>query len=275
MSDAEQVAAAEEAMAAVGSAGSTEEVAGGDVEGAGGAEESLPEFRPFTWKDGDKEYQFSKRAELADFMSNRLGKASEASKRAQERAQHFEKRMQELQTKEGSLNEAYAKISKMDEFLRENPGVAERIAKEMQGSSRQSPELDKLLEERIKPIQEKLSEYEKAEQQRQAEARRQQAISRLREQYGDVDDSQLLAELNRLQEVPDDQGEYALYELLYHALRGKTTPAQIEKKFAEKQGQRRPPSVTSTPGRVKSEPDVTKMSRSERAECAIRQLGEG
>ena len=252
--------------------GSVDQVAGGDMESTGGAGESeLPEFRPFTWKDGEKELTFSRRAELTDFLNNRLTKAEAERKRAAERAQHFEKRSAEISTREQSLQEAYAKISKMDKFLKDNPQIAERIAKEMQGS-KGSPELDRILEERMKPINEKLSAYEKAEQERQAAQRRQRAIARLKQTHGDADDRAVLAELNRLQEIPDEDAEYALYELLHFALRGKATPADVERKFAEEQAKKRPPSVTSTPGRGKQEPDPTKMSRSEARDYAMRML---
>jgi hypothetical protein len=269
--------AVDQAVEAAGSSEPSQDAGGVATEGAGGAEQELPEFRPFTWKDGDKEFQFSRRAELADFLKNRSSQWSSERKRAQETAAHFEKRMKDLEAKEQALQQGYGKWSKIDEAMKGNPRVAQAIEQAFQQAMRSgggSPDLDRILEEKLSPLQEKLSAYEKAEQQRQAQVKRQRAISRLKSQYEDADDKVLMAELNRLQEVPDDDQEYALYELLYHALKGKTTPAAIEKKFAESQSKRRPPSVTSTPGRTKGEADVTKMSRAERAEYALRQIGE-
>lgn len=270
MSD-EQVAAEEALDSAVEDDGIVEESAGSGEEGStGGADGSeLPEFKPFEWEEDGKKFTFSRRAELADFLNNRVGQSKSEIQRARERAKHFEQRMSELQTKEGSLNEAYAKISKMDKFLKDNPQIAQRIAQEMQGSKGR-PDLDRLLEERIKPINEKLSKYEKAEQEREASQRRQKTFEQLENNIEGFDRSQVLAEINRLQETPQDKAEAALYELVHYALQGKRTPADVERKFAETASKRRPPSVTSTPGRGKQEPDPSKMSRSEQQEYALR-----
>lgn len=275
MSD--NVEAVDQAVEAAGGGESSQDAGGVATEGAGGAEQELPEFRPFTWKEGDKEFQFSRRAELADFLKNRTNQWGTERKRAQETAAHFEKRMKDLEAKEQSLQQAYGKWAKIDQAMTGNPQVAQAIQRAFQEATRSGKsgvDFDQLLEEKLKPVQEKLSAYEKAEQQRQAQVKRQRAISRLKSQYEDADDKVLMAELNRLQEVPDEDQEYALYELLYHALKGKTTPAEIERKFAESQSKRRPPSVTSTPGRTRGDADVTKMSRAERAEYAMRQIGE-
>jgi hypothetical protein len=268
MSD-EQMAAEEAMDSVVDDGGAVDEVAGGD-ESTGSAEGSdLPEFKPFDWEEDGKKFTFSRRAELADFLKNRTGQAKSELQRARERAQHFEKRSGELQTKEQSLNEAYSKISKMDKFLKENPKIAQRIAQEMQGS-KGNPELDQLLEERLKPFNEKLSKYEKAEQERNAEQRREKTFKQLEGEVEGFDRSQVLAEINRLQELPEDRGEAALYELVHYALQGKRTPADVERKFAESASKRRPPSVTSTTGRGKQEPDPSQMSRSEQQEYALR-----
>lgn len=277
MSD-EQNAAMEALDSVADDGGAVEQVAGGDSQGStGGADGSdLPEFQPFTWKDGEKEFTFSRRAELSDFLSQRTKERQEAMKRAQERAQHFEKRSTELTAKEQAMQQAYAKWQRIDEAMSKNPQVAERIQKAFEEARRTpgSPDLDKILEERLKPVQEKLSKYEEAEQQRQQEATRRQVLEALRGDYEDFDESMVAGEINRLQSIGDDPiaQQRALYELVYHAMKGKQTPAQVEKKFAENASKRRPPSVTSTTGRGKSEPDVAMMSRSEMREYAERFL---
>lgn len=242
---------------------------GGVEESTGGAIESdlFGDGKPFTWKEGDKEFTFSKRRELADFLSSRTGQSRAERERLQEQAKYYEKRKQEQDTRETTLNESYAKIAQMDRFLKENPHVAERIAKEMQGNSG-SPDLDKLLAEKMKPYEEKLNKYEEAEKARIASERRQKALNRMKESYPDFDESLAIGELNRLQEVPEEDQEYALYELLHYAMAGKLTPAQVEQKIAQEAGKKRAPSVTSTAGRGKQEPDVANMTRAEQQKYA-------
>lgn len=277
MSD-EQNAAMEALDSVVDDGGAVETATGGSEQGStGGADGSdLPEFQPFTWKDGEKEFTFSRRAELSDFLSQRTKERQEAMKRAQERAQHFEKRTSELTAKEQAMQQAYAKWQRIDEAMSKNPQVAERIQKAFEEARRTpgSPDLDKILEDRLKPVQEKLSKYEEAEQRREQEALRRQVLEGLRGDYEDFDESAINGELNRLQSVGQDpvSQQKALYELLYYAMKGKQTPAQVERKFAEQASKKRPPSVTSTSGRGKQEPDVTKMSRSEMREYAERFL---
>ena len=275
MSD-EQNAAMEALDSVADDGGAVDQVTGGDDQGSTGGAEELPEFQPFTWEDGDEKFTFSRRAELSAFLSRRTKERQEAMRRAQERAQHFEKRSTELTAKEQAMQQAYAKWQRIDEAMSKNPQVAERIQKAFEEARRTpgSPDLDKILEERLKPVQEKLSKYEEAEQQRQQEATRRQVLEALRGDYEDFDESMVAGEINRLQSIGDDPiaQQRALYELVYHAMKGKQTPAQVEKKFAENASKRRPPSVTSTTGRGKSEPDVAKMSRSEMREYAERFL---
>jgi len=277
MSD-EQNAAIEALDSAAEDSGAVEEVSGGDVEGStGGANESeLPEFQPFTWEDGDQKYTFSRRAELTDWLSKRQKDRQEALRKAQERAQHFEKRMGELSTKEQTMQQAYSRWARIDEAMKKNPQVAERIQKAFEEAQKSpgNPDLDRVLEERLKPVQEKLSKYEQAEQKREQEQLRQKVLSDLRGSYEDFDESSIAGEINRLQSIGDDPvaQQKALYELIYHAMKGKQTPASVERKFAEQSSKRRPPSVTSTPGRGKGEPDVSKMSKKEAREYAMQFL---
>jgi hypothetical protein len=275
VSDLEQ--AAVEALDSVdsgGDVGTQEASVGSESSGPVGVQSAA--FFEFEHPQTKEKMVFRNKGELADHLrhsSMRHEDYEKLSKTAQDRAKHFEERVKSLQTKEESLNEAYVRISKMDKFLKENPHVADEIAQRMKSKPNQSPDLDRLLEERMKPFQEKLSEYEKIEMQREAEARRQQAVNRLRERYPDADDSKIVGYLQQLQQIPQQDSEYALYELLYHALRGKETPAQVEQKFAQQAAKRRPPSVTSTPGRNDSGVDVTKMSKKEQAEYAASLLG--
>lgn len=270
MSDLEQAAVeALESVDSGGDVGAQDTSVGSEPNGPVG--EQSEAFFEFEHPQTKEKLTFRNKGELADHLrhsSMRHEDYEKLSKTAQERAKHFEERVKSLQTKEESLNEAYSKISKMDKFLKENPQIAEEISTRMKSKPNQSPDLDRLLEERMKPIQEKISEYEKIEQQREADRRRQTAVSRLKERYPDADDKKITGYLQQLQQIPQQDSEYALYELLYHALRGKETPAQVEQKFAQQAAKRRPPSVTSTPGRKDSGVDVTKMSKKEQAEYA-------
>lgn len=266
MSDVDQVVEDAGSVEATEAAGSGEQSVGD----AGGSD--LPEFRDFTWKDGDKEYRFNRRAELADFMNQRLGKASQAYQQYQDRMKRLEQTERQRQTEYEARQQAFTRWQKIDEAMNSNPHVKEAIEKAFQEAMSRGKQNGIANDPALKELMEFKQRMEQTEQQRQAEARRQQAFSQLKGRYEDFDDRAILAEINRLQETPSEKSEEALYELVYYAMKGKMTPAEIEKKFAESKV-KRPPSVTSTPGRTQGGFDPTKMSRSERAAKALEMLG--
>jgi len=129
--------------------------------------------------------------------------------------------------------------------------------------------VNKAIAEAIKPFDEKLSGLTKAEQERAEKAGRAQAMARLQERVGKFDETLIEKEIARLSEYPPEAKEEALLDLLYHSVRGRENPAELERRAAASASKKRPPSATSTPGVNPGERDPNKMSEEERAEAAL------
>lgn len=254
----------------------TEEAPVGEPTDAGVAEEAP--FFEFEHPESKEKLTFKNKGELADHLRHSSMFRSDYEKqvsKVSERAKYLEDQIKRYEQQQQALMESPA--MKYHKFLQERPDVAERLAKELKGSQ-PKPDLDKVLEEKLKPFQSKIQEYERIEQERREEAQRQKAIARLKERYGDVDEGIFQQEINRLRGVPDQDREYALMELLYHANRGRMSPAELERKAAQSATKKRNPSVTSTPTPKDSGEDPSKLSESQmrqRAEEILKENGIG
>lgn len=243
---------------------------GADSSPVGATEQGVAQESPFfSWKaDDGEERVFKKPAELADFLRHSGMRKKDYDTRVSEvteRARHLEEQIKKYEQQQARLTEL--PLAQWDRKLRENPRLLEKLKRELAEEARDpSTDVQKLLDERLKPYEEKIKEFDRIEGERKAAERRQQVIGRLKERYGDLDESMFEKEMARLMEVPDEDRDYALMELLYHAVRGRETPAEIERRAADKP--RRPPSVTSTPGVKNTGRDPATMSRRELAKAA-------
>ena len=187
------------------------------------------------------------------------------------RGKYLEDQIKKAAEKDRTLSESPA--MRYHKFLTDNPHIGERLKAELKASGTAgTTDLERLLDEKLKPITEKQEGYEKAEADRGASGRRDAARSRMKERYPNFDDSLVQGELKRIGEHPPQDMEYALYELMWNVVQGRTNPAELERKAAEAATRTKNPSVTSTPGAKPTGRDPNDMSPAERREAARKLL---
>ncbi len=212
--------------------------------GAGVAKEQP--FFTFKGKDGI-ETVFKNRGEVADHMTHssmrrevldaEMGKVSARGAHIEEQIKQYTARTKELEGSEGA---------RYHEFLKKNPQVAAEIKAAM-GQSGDS-DLRRVVGEIVKPLIDKQTGYDKAEEGRAADGRRATARARMVENYPGFDESLIHSELKRIQDIPEEDLEYALYELMHNVVQGRSNPAELERRAAQAAARPTTPSVKSTPG---------------------------
>lgn len=230
-------------------------------------------FHTYKWDDG-KEDVFNNPDELNRFIKEGALRHSDYTRKTQQIAESrkmLEQRMKDYENKERAFNESAPEIMKMDQWLKANPQVRDRIAEEMRGSTA-NPEFKKLLEEAINPLNEKLSKYEEAEAKRREDAERNRAFDSVAGRYSDFDRSRIEQTIQRLQEVPPEMSLESLVETLYYAEKGRTTPGAVERKQAQQASKLRPSSPnTATISAPATAPQNAKEQR-EYAEKVLAQM---
>jgi hypothetical protein len=101
-----------------------------------------------------------------------------------------------------------------------------------------------LVDERAKKLEERLGEFDKWKEQQELERKRGQIFDHLGSQLPDFNKDEIMGEINKLQEIPDEDNLRSLVELIYWANKGRKSPAQIEKKITDslqKKATLRPP----------------------------------
>ena len=225
-------------------------------------------FHEYEWEPGKKEVWRTK-DELNQWLRQSGMRHSDYTRKTQQVAEArklADDQRRSYESKERTFNESYSKIMTMDKFLKENPQVAERIAADMKGT-RGNSDLERLLGERMKPIEEKLSEYEKEKERMADEKARNEAYESVAKRYPDFNRANIDDALRRLEEVPEQlRQEYAI-ELLHLAEKGRLTPGAIERKQAMVSNKPR----SSTPTSAVGIPDrqVSAMNREEEMAIAL------
>jgi hypothetical protein len=249
---------------------------GTDTTPVGDAGAGVAEAKPFfTYKsDNGETHDYRNAGELADaFKHASFRKADHDLEmgKVSSRAKYLEEQISKSQALERTLSESQA--MRYHKFLIDNPQKAARIKAEFEAESRSgTPDFGSLFDEKLRPIIEKQEGLEKAEESRAAAGRQEAARGRMKERYPGFDDSLVQAEMKRIQELPKQDMDYALYELMWNVVQGRSNPAELERRSAEAAARRKSPSVTSTPGVKPTGRDPNGMSPSERREAGLRLL---
>ena len=225
-------------------------------------------FHEYEWEPGKKDV-WNTKDDLNRFLRESGMRHSDYTRKTQQIADSrkmLEQKIKDYEGKERTFNESYPKIMQMDKFLKENPQVAERIAQEMKGT-RGNSEVEKLLGERLKPFEEKLSEWEKDKARQAEDKARADAYDAVGRRYKDFDKGVVDAAIQRLQEVPEAMQLEAMVELLHNAEKGRMTPGEVERKQAMVSNK----SHVATPTTAVGIPDrqVTQMSRDDEMAAAL------
>lgn len=273
MSD-EQIAV--EAMDSDVPVGDGEPSVGSESEASVGAEP----FFTWTGKDG-QEQSFKNKGELATFLSHSGMRREELDREKaalKKQGETYGTRLQELQAKEASLNERFAKINQIDQFLKNTPGLEkdlDSLKARYQNRGASSELAKQMLEEELGPIKQELEERKKADAERAEAERRERALQAAAKNVEGFNRDAALQYMKKIQDAPEEAQLEMLYAMLHYASVGESSPAQIEQKIAESAAKKRPPSVTSTPGRAtKGGADPKDMSWADARRAATEMLGE-
>lgn len=206
----------------------------------------------FDWTADDGETRsFTKPAELADFLRQSAMRKKDYET-AMARVSSLEKSTQDQRSRYEALERQLAESPglRYDKWLREDPRRLQAALAQMSQLGPRDPKdvVRELLDEQLKPLNEKLAKYESAEEQRANRERREAAFGRLPEGTDRKAIEQIWA---RLEETPPQDLEYTLLSIIADAVRARSSPPAPRE---------RRPSVTSSPGSKDAEDDVAAWS---------------
>jgi hypothetical protein len=218
-------------------------------------------FLEYAWEDGTKESFQTKEDALRYFREGTL-RHRDYTKKTQEVAKQREaqtKREKELEQTAQEILARKAKIDPLDKFLTDRPDIADYIAKQMRNPSSDAQQelVKKMIEESVKPLQEKLTEAEKWKKDQETATRRDSLFTHLGTQYPDFNREAIEKRIAELDQVPEGDEERSFIELVYLAEKARNpnaSPAKIEEKvmdsLAAKAKKQSPvPSMNAAPGK--------------------------
>lgn len=237
----------------------------------------------FEYEHDDGEVmKFGSPDELKSHFRDGLLRHSDYTKKTQELAEQrkkFDSERQRWEAERTANLQAYSKWSKIDDRFRKDPKFRQALTNAMRQDQQQggNSNVDALLQQRLGPIQQKIQQWERQQQEeqrkRQDQEETEKAFSLLEKNYEDFDRQAVQNEIQRLQQLPPGDSTRALYELLHLAMKGRVTPAQMEKQIAQRQRRNstvKPPMSTSNAS-GKKQRDFTNAR--EAAEAAMRDMG--
>lgn len=206
-----------------------------------GQGEEVSPFFEYEHDDGEV-MRFQSPDELKSHFRDGLLRHSDYTRKTQELAEQrkqFEEERKRHEAERTASLTAYSTWSKIDERYKKDPVFRQALQNAMRQGRGGNQNLEAMLQQRISPMQKELEQFKK---QRQEEERRrkeaeeeEKAFSLLEKSYEDFDRESIRKEVQRLQQLPPGDSTRALYELLYHSMKGRVTPAQMEKQIAERQ----------------------------------------
>lgn len=210
------------------------------VPDAGQAEEEQQPFFKYQHDDGE-EMVFHDPDELKRHFREGLLRHKDYTKKTQELSQQrkqFEAERQQKEAEWGQYLQMKQQIDKYDQFLKQNPQIAQELKQKMagkqQGQGNVPPELRKELDE-LKQFKE---QREKRDQEMQSREKRRSAQEKAHEvlsgQYPDYDRKAVEGLVQQLEQTPPGDEERAYLELLHLAARGRQRPADLEEKVSQR-----------------------------------------
>jgi len=191
--------------------------------------------------DGEKEpLRFKTKDDLDKYIKTGTLRHTQYSKKydalQKERAE-FDKRKADFGRQYQDFTALKTRYDGYDSFLRSRPDVQKRLVEEMRGRPPQEDlkgELTKMLNEFKTSMERKEAEREAAYQNEQY---RNEIFESMGKKYDDFDKDEMLSlmrEMEGFSSLPPKAAMEAFAELLYHSMKGKLTPAQIEERLARR-----------------------------------------
>ena len=209
---------------------------------------------PF-WKitgDDGKEHVFQTPEELERHWRDGVMMQSRFTSKSQELAEQrkqFEAQQAEFQKNQSQMKKQMETIEQYRRMFRSRPEIRQALEQAAQNprsadSSAVMSEVERLVEERLNPYEERISQFEEAENNRKQEALRQQVYGVMKNRYPDFKEDIVESSLQELSQLPEDDPQarsIKMAELLYLANRGRMSPGQRQRLEADGSGPPPPP----------------------------------
>lgn len=230
----------------------------------------------FEWEDPatQEHISFENKGKLADYLKHSSMRRSELDgekKKIAEQREAFERKMKSFESERSIQNERYADVMKMDSWLKTHPDAEALLVEQMRKHSG-NPDLEQLFSEKLKPMEEKLSAYEKEQEDRRNAEKQREVFAQLAKKHKDFNEEKLTQFIAELQEVPETDQEFSAHEVLYYALLGKQALADLERRAASQPSKR--PSITGSGAGTLQPKKPGDMTEQERDAMAAQILSE-
>ncbi|MFA5262021.1 MAG: hypothetical protein WC450_12430, partial [Candidatus Omnitrophota bacterium] len=186
--------------------------------------------------DGDKEpTRFKSKDELDRFVKTGTMRHQDYFKKYdafKKEREDFTKQQTEFNTRKQTDEQLMMKYHQMDNFLKQRPDVYQRILKEMNGTS--APQANELESKVMKEVEAIKEELDRRDKEAKNEQYRNQVFEKMGTKYQDFNKDEimeLMQEVEGFQSLPPEAAMESFAELLYHARKGRQTPAQIEQRL--------------------------------------------
>lgn len=163
---------------------------------------------------------------MASMRSDYLRKTNSFAEEQRKFKAEYERQKQEVETQR-------KEIERYNSFLRDNPHVFQQLKNSLQGGT--TPEIAQMrakgyVDEKYSQLEKQLQELSEWKQQRELSEKKAGLYSHFKQKYPDFDEETIELQLNQIAEGDHE----ALLDMLYHANKGRLTPAQIERRLVEK-----------------------------------------
>jgi len=265
------------------------EQAASELEQAATEEATIPEgtvseepFLSFKTKDG-QEFSWKSKEDAQRDWEQGAYRHSDYTRKTQELAEQrkeMDSLRQQIAEQQQAIEAAKKKYDPYDEFFKTPRG--QQVYQQLEKSvNRVSPNdvmeqskyyVDEKVSSQTKELQERLEALEKEREQERLSRERNEAFEALASEYEDFDRDAVESEMKKLDELSSlsqDQITKEYLRLIHHALRGRTSAANLEQKFADKQTKKPP---ISSKGAKKKVPEETGDSLGEAENLAAKEL---
>lgn len=199
--------------------------------------QSSDPFFKYKFDDGE-EVAFKSQDELASAFRGGYLRHKDYTKKTQSHAEAvkaFEAQKKQHEETLNQINGMKSKYEPIDEFIKKNPAVYERLVREMKGPQARVENTQKYVDERTKALEEKIEslvkERETEKAQRDSESKRKSTFDAMKGRYEDFDENSVNQMVSSLYEGAPGDEMAQLVELIYWASKGKGGGAKMAEKI--------------------------------------------
>lgn len=188
--------------------------------------------------EGGKKHSFKSRDEFLKQYKNMMMLQSDYTRKRQADSESKKQWEQERDSTMKEIMQHKTRYDDYNKFLKENPHIHKQLMDLRKKGTTPDVAVMKAqayADEKYAELQKKLDEFENKDKEREKQTRREKTIANLKSRYEDFDSEHLDKEFSYI----DPQNPEHIYEVLYHAMKGKMNPADLERKFAQSAEQKK------------------------------------